>query len=281
MRSSPPAAARSMRWSPRCACSRTIRNSTRAPARRSRATARSRPTRRSWTARRQRVGAVAAVPDLGCAIALARAVLEAGEHVILAGPAAWRVRGRGRHRAGAAGIARHRARARATREPRQLARRAQGGTVGAVARDLRGQFAAATSTGGIVGKRAAASATRRFPAPARGPMRAARSRRPATARRSCASRSRERSRCASRRYADARRRYASRCASSRSITGGSAGVIAIDARSRRRRAALADDADRLRSCATAISHAQHGERSPFIGRAPRCTRWRPRLRHAS
>src|SRR5690606_23173474 len=37
----------------------------------------------------QRVGAVAAVPDLGNAIALARAVLDAGEHVMLAGAAAW------------------------------------------------------------------------------------------------------------------------------------------------------------------------------------------------
>ena len=32
----------------------------------------------------------AAVPDLGTPIALARAVLEAGEHVLLAGPEAWR-----------------------------------------------------------------------------------------------------------------------------------------------------------------------------------------------
>src|ERR1700690_2963346 len=38
----------------------------------------------------QRLGAVGAVPDLGCAIALARAVLPAGEHVLLAGPAAWK-----------------------------------------------------------------------------------------------------------------------------------------------------------------------------------------------
>src|SRR5262245_19591103 len=38
----------------------------------------------------RRVGAVAAVPDLGNAIALARAVLEAGEHVLIGGPAAWR-----------------------------------------------------------------------------------------------------------------------------------------------------------------------------------------------
>lgn len=99
----------------------------------------------------QRAGAVAAVPDLGNAVALARAVLDAGEHVILAGPAAWRFaaevgitpapegsliteRARARHRAGATG--------------------SSGGTVGAVARDAHGQFAAATSTGGIAGKRA-------------------------------------------------------------------------------------------------------------------------------
>src|SRR5262245_45926490 len=39
----------------------------------------------------RRVGAVAAVPDLGNAIALARAVLEAGEHVLIGGPAVWRL----------------------------------------------------------------------------------------------------------------------------------------------------------------------------------------------
>jgi len=103
---------------------------------------------------RQRVGAVAAVPDLGCAIALARAVLDAGEHAILAGPAAWRF-------AAEVGIAPAPAGSLVTARARQrladvLAKRARssGGTVGAVARDRAGRFAAATSTGGIAGKRA-------------------------------------------------------------------------------------------------------------------------------
>jgi beta-aspartyl-peptidase (threonine type) len=96
----------------------------------------------------QRAGAVAAVPDLGCAIALARAVLDAGEHVILAGPAAWRF-------AAEVGIEpatdliTERARARL----QSLVGIQSGGTVGAVARDAAGRFAAATSTGGIAGKR--------------------------------------------------------------------------------------------------------------------------------
>ncbi len=99
----------------------------------------------------QQVGAVAAVPDLGCAVALARAVLDAGEHAILAGPAAWRF-------AEEVGIARAPAGSLVT--SRQLARwrdevaRRSGGTVGAVARDEVGRFAAATSTGGIMYKRA-------------------------------------------------------------------------------------------------------------------------------
>ncbi|MEO8844422.1 MAG: isoaspartyl peptidase/L-asparaginase [Kofleriaceae bacterium] len=92
----------------------------------------------------QRVGAVAAVPDLGCAIALARAVLERGEHAILAGPAAWDfARELGISPAPPGSLITDRARARL----------AEKGTVGAVARDREGRFAAATSTGGIVGKR--------------------------------------------------------------------------------------------------------------------------------
>ena len=91
----------------------------------------------------QRVGAVAAVPDLGRAIALARAVLEAGEHVLLAGPAAWRF-------AAEVGIAPAPPGSLVT--ARQVAK--LHGTVGAVARDRAGRFAAATSTGGISGKRA-------------------------------------------------------------------------------------------------------------------------------
>lgn len=102
----------------------------------------------------QRVGAVGAVPDLGNAIALARAVLEAGEHVMLAGAAAWRF-------AAEVGIAPAPAGSLVTERARQrladvIAGRARpsGGTVGAVARDRSGRFAAATSTGGIAGKRA-------------------------------------------------------------------------------------------------------------------------------
>ena len=92
----------------------------------------------------RRAGAVAAVPDLGCAIALARAVLDAGEHVLLVGPAAWRF-------AAEVGIAPAAPGALVTaRAQRNLASK---GTVGACARDRRGAFAAATSTGGISGKR--------------------------------------------------------------------------------------------------------------------------------
>jgi beta-aspartyl-peptidase (threonine type) len=104
----------------------------------------------------QRVGAVAAVPDLGNAVALARAVLDAAEHVILAGPAAWMFATEvGITPAPPGSLITERAR---TRLAAFLAGRAKketsGGTVGAVARDHRGNFAAATSTGGIVGKRA-------------------------------------------------------------------------------------------------------------------------------
>lgn len=110
----------------------------------------------------QRVGAVAAVPDLGNAVALARAVLDRGEHVILSGAPAWQFAaevGIAPAPPGSLVVARARARLQA-----ELARVASpsdrsgdgersGGTVGAVARDHTGRFAAATSTGGIVGKR--------------------------------------------------------------------------------------------------------------------------------
>lgn len=93
----------------------------------------------------QRFGAVAAVPDLGCAVALARAVLEAGEHVLLAGPAAWRF---------AAEVGISPAPAGSLVTARSLDRLAASkGTVGAAARDREGRFAAATSTGGTPGKR--------------------------------------------------------------------------------------------------------------------------------
>jgi beta-aspartyl-peptidase (threonine type) len=100
-----------------------------------------------------RVGAVGAVPDLGAAIAVARGLLDRGEHGLVVGEAALAV-------AAALGIARalpgalivERARQRLCDE---VARREPGGgTVGAVARDRDGHFAAATSTGGISFKRA-------------------------------------------------------------------------------------------------------------------------------
>jgi beta-aspartyl-peptidase (threonine type) len=105
--------------------------------------------------RSQRVGAVAAVPDLGCAVALARAVLDAGEHVILAGPAAWRFAAEVGIAPAAPGLlVTDRARARLADEAQRRSSERSGGTVGAVARDRDGRFAAATSTGGIVYKRA-------------------------------------------------------------------------------------------------------------------------------
>jgi beta-aspartyl-peptidase (threonine type) len=96
----------------------------------------------------QRVGAVAAVPDLGHAIALARAVLDAGEHVILSGPRAWDF-AREVGISPATNLVTERARARLAAKLAETS----GGTVGAVARDRHGKYAAATSTGGIVGKR--------------------------------------------------------------------------------------------------------------------------------
>ncbi len=101
-----------------------------------------------------RCGAVAIVKDVRNPISLARAVMERSGHVMLAG-------------AGASAFAREigippyanellvTARQRARWEVARAGGRAQGtGTVGAVARDLRGHLAAATSTGGTQMKRA-------------------------------------------------------------------------------------------------------------------------------
>ena len=108
-----------------------------------------------------RAGAVAVLDRVRNPIALARAVLDDGEHVLLAGAGALafaRERGvkrvaRGYHitPSARADLARVLARRRA-----EAPARAQGGggTVGAVARDAQGHVAAATSTGGMVGKRA-------------------------------------------------------------------------------------------------------------------------------
>jgi beta-aspartyl-peptidase (threonine type) len=102
----------------------------------------------------QRVGAVAAVPDLAAPIALARAVLEAGEYVVLGGPAAWRFAAEcGITPAPPGSLVTDRARAKLSGSPAGAGGANSGGTVGAVARDRAGRFAAATSTGGISGKR--------------------------------------------------------------------------------------------------------------------------------
>ncbi len=97
-----------------------------------------------------RAGAVALVRGVANPILLARAVLEEGREVLLAGPAAEAL------------ARRHGLRVVAPEElvtPQALARwRARGAppgeTVGAVARDASGTLAAATSTGGVGGQRA-------------------------------------------------------------------------------------------------------------------------------
>jgi len=107
------------------------------------------------------IGAIAAVPDLRAPIDLARAVLDDGEHVLLAGPAALRFAAeRGIAPVPTASLVTDRASARWREETARRAGLAtappsetEGGTVGAVAVDRAGHVAAATSTGGINWKR--------------------------------------------------------------------------------------------------------------------------------
>lgn len=105
----------------------------------------------------QRAGAVAAVPDLAAPVILARRVMEMGEHVVLAGPAAARFAQEiGMPNAPAGSLVTPRsqqllAEARAQGGSAKIAQ--EGGSVGAVAVDAKGNFAAATSTGGTLFRR--------------------------------------------------------------------------------------------------------------------------------
>jgi beta-aspartyl-peptidase (threonine type) len=102
---------------------------------------------------KRRAGAVAAAPNLAQPVIVARAILERGEQVVMAGPGALNY---------SSEIGLDPAKEGALVTPRaQQALQAllagkgssDGGGVGAVARDKNGHFAAATSTGGSIGRR--------------------------------------------------------------------------------------------------------------------------------
>ena len=102
-----------------------------------------------------RAGAVCALPPFLHPIAIARAVLEDGRHVLYAGEGAARfARERGFEPVSSEVMTTEAARARwVAARGGQAAEGWAGGTVGAVARDAMGLVAAATSTGGLVNKR--------------------------------------------------------------------------------------------------------------------------------
>jgi L-asparaginase / beta-aspartyl-peptidase len=101
-----------------------------------------------------RVGAVCALPPFRNPILIARSVLETGEHVLYAGEgAASFARSAGFAPVTSAELSTARAR-RSWEAFRALHKTGlSAGTVGAVARDVSARCAAATSTGGVVGKR--------------------------------------------------------------------------------------------------------------------------------
>lgn len=111
---------------------------------------------------RRKAGAVAAVPDLGAPVIVARAMLETGEHVLFAGEAAKKYAAEIGFQPAppnslitqASSQRWHEVSAelKAGGKPTNI----EGGGVGAVARDKAGNFAAATSTGGTVFRRAGA-----------------------------------------------------------------------------------------------------------------------------
>lgn len=101
-----------------------------------------------------RAGGVCALPPFANPVALARALLDHGRHVLLAGEGAARFameHGFAPSTSEAMTTETAQARWRAVRD-RQAGDGWAGGTVGAVARDLHGSVAAATSTGGRVDK---------------------------------------------------------------------------------------------------------------------------------
>jgi beta-aspartyl-peptidase (threonine type) len=102
-----------------------------------------------------RAGGVCAMPPFLHPIAIARAVLEDGRHTLYAAEGAERfARQHGFARVTSEALTTAAARARwvASQEGRP-GEESRGGTVGAVARDVRGTVAAATSTGGLANKR--------------------------------------------------------------------------------------------------------------------------------
>ena len=112
---------------------------------------------------KRRAGAVAAVPDIGAPVIVARAMMEVGEHVLLAGAAALKYATEiGFQPAPAGSLMTPAARAQweavrqAGGKPTAATGALDGGGVGAVARDKTGNFAAATSTGGTVFRRSGA-----------------------------------------------------------------------------------------------------------------------------
>ena len=101
-----------------------------------------------------RLGAVGALVGFRNAVTVARAVLEDGRHVFYAGEGAARfAHARGIEGADPASLVTETARAALAEAMSRRAVARPGGTVGAVARDVSGSVAAATSTGGISGKR--------------------------------------------------------------------------------------------------------------------------------
>lgn len=105
----------------------------------------------------RRAGAVAAVPNVAAPVILARAILERGEHVVLAGHAALEFAAEIGIRSAPPGsllTPRTQAQLAEVRAHGPTAAPVEGGGVGAVAVDRAGSYAAATSTGGTVFRRA-------------------------------------------------------------------------------------------------------------------------------